>query len=231
MLSWRRSRGAIKGAEMEGHIMKCPNCGYEPPEPPKPEPPPYEYTGYLKIYLPTILKLLRMGMQPFEVVETVEKLNKVSLPLASGMVAYIRKRYGIEHKPAVSQRERDLEIVRRYGDGDQISMRKLGREYGISSERVRGILLNAERRANEQERQRLAFQAAESFKDVPIEALHLPTRVRNCLRFDYTTVGDVMKLSDAELLRMPNFGRTSIAALNKCLETLQREFAEREVEA
>ncbi|MBT1509474.1 hypothetical protein KIP88_03070 [Bradyrhizobium sp. SRL28] len=215
--------------------MKCPNCGYETPAPP---PKPYEYTGYLKEYLPTILKLLRMGMLPGEVVATVQRAHHVELPWhASGMINYIRKRYGLETKNGpTDHRERDAEIARRYR-AEKTTLRKLGGEYGISADRVRCIVIWTERKIGKQEEQQAAVQAAERIEDVPLESLDLPTRVSNCLKngryeggrwvSECKTVGDVMKLKDSDLLRFPNFGRTSIRDWKLCLEELKRDFEAR----
>ena len=49
-------------------MRKCPNCGYEEPQPPKPD---YEYTGYLAPFLPTILPLLRSGYKPSDITEHI----------------------------------------------------------------------------------------------------------------------------------------------------------------
>ena len=203
--------------------MKCPNCGYEPPEPPKP---PYEYMGYMKPYLPQILKLLRIGQSPGEAAMTLRQLHRTHFSVA--MIGYIRKRYGITSRAAVADtHQRNLEIARRYSS-EKISMRKLGKEYGISGDRIRCIIFNVERKAMELEQQLQACQTADNLRDVPLEALELPTRVLNCFKNEQCqTVGDAMKLSDADLLRVPNFGLTSLNHWKHHLGLLQREFEQR----
>lgn len=204
---------------------KCPNCGYQTPDPPEPPPIPYQYTGYMKDYLPTILKLLRMGQSPGDAAHTLRQLHRRHF--STGMISYIRKRYGIKSKSASDNRDRDLEIVRRY-NSETISMRKLGGEFGISAERVRGILYKAERKAMELRRQNEAYQLAENLKDIPLDSLELPVRILNCFKNEQcVTVGDAMKLSEADLLRVPNFGRTSLNDWKFHLETLMREFEQR----
>lgn len=218
--------------------MKCPNCGYEQP---KPEPKPYEYTGYLKEYLPTILKLLRMGQSPGEALNTLRQLHGVHVDsfhgaygsyFSTGAIRYIRKRYGIKSKdgPTPNYSERNAEIVRRY-NSETISMRKLGAEFGISAERVRGILWKAERKTRMQEQQQLAVKIAGQLKDVPLEMLaELPVRVINCFKnMGCTTIGEALKLTDAELLRTPNFGQISLNDWKFHLSTLWREYEEREL--
>ena len=211
--------------------MKCPNCGHELP---KPAPKTYEYTGYLKPTLPQILTLLRMGQSPGDVAITMHQLHPQFHGgyFPTGMINYIRKRYGIKSKSVptpADYSERNLEIVRRY-NSEEISMRKLGSEFGISAERVRGILYKAERKAETQAQHQLAFQVAEQIKDVPLEMLaELPVRVINCFKnLQCHTIGDAMKLSDAELLRIPNFGRTSLNDWKFHLSTLWREFEEKQ---
>ena len=211
--------------------MKCPNCGHEPPEPP------YEYTGYLKPYLPQMLKLLRMGLSPGDVAMTLRQLHRAHFSVA--MISYIRKRYGIKSKngPTSDKHVRNLEIARRYAS-ETISMRRLGSEYDISGDRVRCIISNVRRKQAELERQQQACRIAESVKDVPLESLELPVRVLNCFKngryengrwiHQCETVGDAMKLSDAELLRIPNFGLTSLNDWKFHLGQLMREFKERE---
>lgn len=216
---------------------KCPNCGYEPPVPPKPPAPPYQYNGYLKEYLPTILKLLRMKMMPGEVVTTVERIHNVELPWgASSNIIYIRKRYGIEESSKDADTEiRNREIARRYAVGD-VTYAALGREFGISRDRICQIVFRAERRAEKEMEAKQAYAQAKRIEDIPLESLDLPVRALNCFKngrwdaqsrewiCDCHTVGDAMKLKDSDLLRMPNFGKTSLREWKECLERLQREW-------
>ena len=54
------------------------------------------------------------------------------------------------------------------------------------------------------------------------EKLELSLRIRNALRNDWraVTLGDVVKLTEGELLRTPNFGRKSLAELKEALASL-----------
>jgi DNA-directed RNA polymerase alpha subunit len=53
------------------------------------------------------------------------------------------------------------------------------------------------------------------------EKLELSVRISNALRNDgAVTLGDVVKLTEGELLRMPNFGRKSLAELKEALASL-----------
>ena len=51
--------------------------------------------------------------------------------------------------------------------------------------------------------------------DTPVEALPLPVRVRNVLQdfADCKSLHDVLRMNEAQLLRLPNFGRKSLNEL------------------
>jgi len=60
-------------------------------------------------------------------------------------------------------------------------------------------------------------------EDMLIEDLELSTRLHNCLLNDnLKTIGDVLKISQAEMLRSPNFGK-------RCLEELKKVLFEHKV--
>ncbi len=210
-------------------MKKCPNCGYEVPEPPGP---PYEYTGYMRPHLPVILKLLRMRASSTDIVRQLRHMYRVSPSTA--LIDYIRRRYDIPARPLgeiVDHEQRRQQIAARYR-GEKITLRQLGSEFGISIERVRQIICRAERLEAAQKRGAALFQEAMRVEDVPLDALNLSTRLANCLKSeDCLTVGDAMKLTDQELRRVPNFGVTSLRELRKCLEDVQREFADRKLRA
>jgi hypothetical protein len=65
--------------------------------------------------------------------------------------------------------------------------------------------------------------------DTPIKHLEVPIRVINALYNWYPrpegkdlTVGDVVNATDAELLRMPNFGRISLRRFRKATQHLRK---------
>ena len=56
---------------------------------------------------------------------------------------------------------------------------------------------------------------------LPTDELEVSVRVANCLKnLDIRTVGQLETLSEAELLRTPNFGRTSLKELKEVLGDL-----------
>ena len=184
---------------------KCPNCGYE--EPAKP----YEYGGYLRAFLPDILKLLREGKGPYEAAAALpDGETHDGYPYRNpGMIAYIGRRYGIPPRHGHSVSQRNAEMVERYRAGG-ITYVKLAEEYGISAARVRQIVMKIEQRAEVEGKRQ---QQASAIEDMPIRLAELPTRVVNCLVNEgYETIGDAMKLKEHELLRIANFGRSSLEA-------------------
>jgi len=203
--------------------MKCPRCGYEAP---RPEPPPYEYTGYLKPYLAKVLALLRLGYSNNEIAETLHNLGVRSYWGTSlrGTVGYVRRRYGFDIQKTDNPSDRNREIAAKYRAGG-VTLRQLGDQYGLSPARIRDIVIRAERKAAQAVEKERAYHAAARLDDVPIDALDLPVRARNCFKHEgCETVGDALKLSDLDLLRVPNFGRASMRAWKQTLEALRAEF-------
>ena len=209
-------------------MRKCPQCGYEQPIPP------YEYHGWLEPYLPTILRALRMGHSPretFKILYSVhpDVVGGTSVEATVATISNIRKRYEIEAKQTdFGERDRNRKIVERYQAGG-ITLRKLAAEFELSCERVRQIIAVAERRERVQEELSRAMEGVERIEDVPIDALDLPVRAKNCFSWAggqrIETVGEAMKLSDSDLLRIDNFGRGSLNDWKRCLAELQRHFA------
>lgn len=55
--------------------------------------------------------------------------------------------------------------------------------------------------------------------ELPISVLDLPTRPMNLLKYSgIKTVGDISKLSNQYILKQPNSGRKSLAAIEKAIE-------------
>jgi DNA-directed RNA polymerase alpha subunit len=64
-------------------------------------------------------------------------------------------------------------------------------------------------------------EAARRFFDVRVEELELSVRADNCLKnANVRTVADLVQTTEAELLRMPNFGRVSLREIKEVLATL-----------
>jgi CRISPR/Cas system CMR-associated protein Cmr5 small subunit len=65
---------------------------------------------------------------------------------------------------------------------------------------------------------------------MPTDKLALPTRAANCLRnMGIHTVGQLATMSDAELLRNPNFGRKSLKHLKEALDEYGVELESTEI--
>ena len=102
--------------------------------------------------------------------------------------------------------------------------RQIGEQFNISFERVRQITIRAERKKKRIE-EAPSLQSYFRIEDVPLEQLDLSVRARNCLKNGGCyTVGDAMKLTDAELFRMPNFGNRSLREWKMTLEKLKATF-------
>lgn len=65
---------------------------------------------------------------------------------------------------------------------------------------------------------------AELFDDTSVKELELTTRAAQCLKNEgLKTVGEVMAKSDAELLRIPNFGRKSLHEVKEAIADHRRK--------
>jgi DNA-directed RNA polymerase alpha subunit len=127
---------------------------------------------------------------------------------------------GYESPPAGSDRNR--RIIERYARGD-VTLRQLGSEFGLSGGRIRQIIIDEQYRTEREKKSLLVRQGASTIDDLPIDTIGLPTAALNALRWDYKTVGEVRKLTDFELLRIPNFGRVSLHAWKQALRRLENE--------
>ena len=69
---------------------------------------------------------------------------------------------------------------------------------------------------------RTAYDAAGGFRDVPVfEDLDLSVRSRHCLDSEnIRTVGDLVQRTEAELLKVRNFGKTSLNEIKKKLASM-----------
>jgi Bacterial RNA polymerase, alpha chain C terminal domain len=118
------------------------------------------------------------------------------------------------HKNA-KERARQIYIAR--GEGTTLAV--LGREFGITRERVRQIFLAEERRINKAIETLKAKQAAGDDSGLlTVEELELSVRAYNCVRNalgQKATVADIAERTEAEWLRNPNFGRKSLKELKE----------------
>jgi hypothetical protein len=112
------------------------------------------------------------------------------------------------------------EVIRRCAAGE--SQRSVALAIGVSPEWVRRILLVAEREARRRDEHtaaRVALEAKglaarEVLLAMPVESLELSVRSSNGLFYlGAKTVGDVIQLSEADLLKTKNLGWRSVSEI------------------
>jgi hypothetical protein len=127
-------------------------------------------------------------------------------------------------------RERPDELIRaqlmlRLHRIDGLTLQRTGEIFGISRERVRQIILNAERRAVANARRVAGVKQAKDLYDTdvdkePLNTFDLSVRALNCLEnAEIYTVGQLRERIENNgwhsLLKIKNFGHTSFAELRK----------------
>jgi hypothetical protein len=180
----------------------------------------YVYEGSLKRHLPVILKAFKKGQTGAEIAV------KIGQPDATALVNYIGVRYGIiaKQKRQYEDTARNVEIAEQYLAG-HTSLRRLAAKYGISANRVSQIV---ERHRQNQNKPFYNIARIKRLEDVPLVALGLSARTQNCFKNNHlTTVGEVMRVPDSELLETPNFGVISLGEWKRRLTALQRRYAKR----
>lgn len=115
-----------------------------------------------------------------------------------------------------------------------LTLRAIGVIMSLSPERVRQIVCKHDRimRHRQERAEAAAMRAAEpmaamivlpvagpvALLDTLVEDLELSIRSCNCLRnMQVTTVRELVQKTEAELMRVPNFGRKSLAELRELL--------------
>ena len=195
-------------------MKNCPNCGFDL------RPPRRGYNGQLKPYLPTILEMLREGDLPSRIAEAIETQHGVRFRdrnTVAGVICVIRRAHGLA-PPVPDTSERDRQIAEANASG--VSMVKLARQFSMPAARIKRIISRHQDKVSRQELVR-ATVASATIDDIPIDALDIPVRIGHVLRFhDCKTVGDARKLSDQELLSLPNFNVTSLKCWKDCLDAL-----------
>jgi lambda repressor-like predicted transcriptional regulator len=107
---------------------------------------------------------------------------------------------------------RDEKIAAKRAAG--MTLRPIAEQYGLSHECVRQIVSRIELR----DRRRLETAPAANGILTKVDDLELSVRSANCLKNEnITCVGDLVRRTDAELLRMPNFGRKSLEEIEEVL--------------
>jgi DNA-directed RNA polymerase alpha subunit len=123
-------------------------------------------------------------------------------------------------QPEYEERNRAIVAADRQGR----TLRSIGDEFDLSPERVRQIVLRAQR-----ETRRIVDTQVDWTPDTPIEALDLSVRARNVLRNeDMVTVADLLQRSAADLMWLPNFGRRTLAEVRAFLAAKGRKLREPE---
>jgi DNA-directed RNA polymerase alpha subunit len=108
--------------------------------------------------------------------------------------------------------------------------RRIAEEIGISKDRVGQVEAMALRKLANAISALLAKAAilAKPFEeqsaaalDIRVDELGLSERSANCLKYDHiVTVRDLVQKTDGEMLRLPNFGRKSLAEIRAVLGEL-----------
>ncbi len=212
-------------------FCKCPNCGHEwATHPTNDDNDDYTYNGYLRQYVPQILQMMREGKNAFE----IAAILNVS-PHSAPMINYVGMRYGVSQVQLRKEKanERTAKIVARYATGE-VTYVQLAQEFGVSKGRIGTILDRHKRKQREKDERRRIEYTPEQLKSLPLEEyplsyLYLPARLQNVCNWEgYYTVGDLLKVGDSKLLKMPNFGKRSLAEWKQELIRLQAEYAKRE---
>lgn len=100
--------------------------------------------------------------------------------------------------------ERNERVTKLRADG--LTLHQIGALEGVGGARIRDILLQRQTRAERAEALRKELESPALSRRV--DYLDLSIRSRNCLKNDYIdTLGDLIQKNEAELLRVPNFGR------------------------
>jgi DNA-directed RNA polymerase alpha subunit len=133
--------------------------------------------------------------------------------------------------PKITEQSRNDRILAAWSDGRRKS--DLARDYGISRARVAQIIhqqqrkhRNDEIRKQQWERhlQLIATVGVGNLEEIVIEDLDLSVRTSNCFKNeDIVTVGQALKLSDYELLRIPHFGRKSFNEWKEQIRVLSEQ--------
>ncbi len=199
-------------------VHKCEACGHEHFRPLED----YSYNGTLAPHLDKILTGFLAGMSYGEIAKAIPQ----GMPLFHTIEAikYIARRYG-HAKPAAKidfarLAQRDKQICAQHAEGG-VTLKEVGKYYGISGSRVAAIL---DKERNRRYREIHAAPAAPIDASTPAaKANDLPPRIREGFsRFDewcgtVTTLGEVAKMKDRDLLDLPGIGRKAVGEIRAFL--------------
>jgi DNA-directed RNA polymerase alpha subunit len=109
-----------------------------------------------------------------------------------------------------------------------MTMKAVSELYGVSRDQIRGIVSHAERYAEVTAKRARMLREAATVEDIPLDALPLSMRAyHGLLNLGCKTVGDAMRLTDAELQTVWNFGRLSLAEVHKMLADMRQRAGDR----
>lgn len=154
---------------------------------------------------------------------------------------YLAERYKAkEYASRVVYKTRDAAIVRAYEGG--ATLRAIGAQFGISGERVRHIIIIAERKLQHPSRagryktasEMLNAELGADVRKIPLPLLDAPrewlkekatvlcdylsVRTANCVKnFGDILVEDLIRKTEADMLATPDFGRVSLEELKTLL--------------
>jgi Bacterial RNA polymerase, alpha chain C terminal domain len=112
---------------------------------------------------------------------------------------------------------RNMAIVAAYRSGG--TLRNVGQQFGVSHQRVRQILARHDRAAERQELVRHAM-INKDILELRLDDIDWAVRIANALKDNNLIfVRDLLKISPAELLSIPNFGRISLREVEDWLHS------------
>lgn len=207
------------------NLSKCPHCGGDllmgrvrlP-----------GYGGYLSPYVDKIVALATAGKTHIMIADVLFK-DGIRPPISDrGSVKYLRvliassvrnilesSGIAVEDLNVRKFRERREAIVAHREQGKTYA--EISRIAGVSGSRVAQIIANEQRRSR---RNRRPDDLAVTDETVIVDAFDLDARVRHCLINEaIVTVGDLKKMTIDQLLKIPNFGKTSAIQLRRAMRT------------
>jgi DNA-directed RNA polymerase alpha subunit len=132
---------------------------------------------------------------------------------------YNRARYTL-----LTNRARDTKIAEHF-ETQLLTLKELAAAHGVTRTTIQSRIYHAQQEREREAKYREALAVC-SFLDFPLDVLDLTVRTRGCLHNEgCNTVGEALRLSDAELLRCPNFGRVSLFELHHRLNVLRDDIA------
>lgn len=101
-----------------------------------------------------------------------------------------------------------------------MTYKKIGIQFGISNERVRQIVVKEERKREEatNKTKKIVEYDGQNLCDIPLDGIGLSVRAFNCLlNANIKTMGELMKKSERELMKMKNVGRVTSREIKEAI--------------